>query len=618
MRGKTHKGTRIFVDVIAGIVILAILGVTCLIPSRQRAQTDLTTDFIDQVYQSLYGKSASIEEFDFWYRNLSNGAATPSSMVDTEVQKILATSSTDKMVLMDAVSLLMTGQPMEASQKEIYSSYLEKGISFRRVIADLVQTNAFFDICYQYQLSPYGLGQLSLCDEHPEATMYVYDLLAQIILEKTPSEEDCNEWCWSFLNGEAIAPKVNEALLAGAFTEGKTDEEIVVTLFQTLTGQGIAADQKQACLDALDNGMSMSFVLAMICETYAFTHHVEELGLIPGEVTLTEPRDANYEMTGLMTRLYSSFTGKRPTGDELNSYVLSLKEDPGQIRSAIVEMLTSPECQEQIESDEDFLLKVYEVFYDRTPEDSEIESYRIGLSHGITRERVLTEILKDPAFDEKMAEYGIDSKVVPQIPEKVMALTFDDGPYAPVTMRILDVLEANDAHATFFVVGNRVNNFSECIIRETNLGCQIGDHTWSHQTLTRLSAEGVSSTINQCADAVYNLTGIRPTVMRPCGGSYNSTVSANVGMPMILWSIDTNDWKYKDSNHVINEILNYAKDGDIVLMHDLYETTADAVEVVVPALVEAGYTLVTIDELAEYKQIEMEKGKAYFSMRGGN
>ena len=83
---------------------------------------------------------------------------------------------------------------------------------------------------------------------------------------------------------------------------------------------------------------------------------------------------------------------------------------------------------------------------------------------------------------------------------------------------------------------------------------------------------------------------------------------------MIIWSIDTNDWKYRDSNHVINEVLNNVRDGDIVLMHDLYETTATAVETIVPALVDAGYTLVTISELAEYKNIQMQDGKAYFSM----
>jgi peptidoglycan/xylan/chitin deacetylase (PgdA/CDA1 family) len=183
-------------------------------------------------------------------------------------------------------------------------------------------------------------------------------------------------------------------------------------------------------------------------------------------------------------------------------------------------------------------------------------------------------------------------------------------------MRILDALEPYGAHATFFVVGNRVGNYSECVIRATNLNCEIADHTWNHTTLTKISGDAVHSQIWDCAETVYNLTGVCPRVMRPVGGSYNSTVSQNVGMPMIIWSVDTNDWKYRDSDHVINEILNNVRDGDIILMHDLYETTATAIETVVPALIEAGYTLVTVSELAEYKGIDMENGKAYFSMRG--
>lgn len=622
MSRKTNKAARVTIRLLACVLIGAVLLATCLIPSRTRAQENRTADFIDRVFLNLTGAKASSEEFDFWYRNLDSGRTTAASMIDMEVGKLLESQpDAEFSILLDQISMLMTDHPMDEGQKETYSRYLSHGVSVRRVIADLAATTDYFSVCYDYQLSPDGITDLEVRDQDPSVTMYVYELLAQIVLRREVTASDCNEWCVRFQNDRSIAETTNEALRTGALAKKAdgtemSEEEILELIYPVLTGQEIAPDQKQVCLDALDNGMSMSYVLAMICETYAYIHHVEEMGLLPGEVELTEPRDANYEVTGLMTRLYSSFTGVRPSADELNTYVLSLKEDPGLLREAIANMLTSPECQELIESDKDFLVKVYEVFYDRTPSDSEIESYLIGLSHGITRERVLAEILKDPAFDEKMAEYGIDSKIIPQIPEKIIALTFDDGPYTPVTMRILDALEPYGAHATFFVVGNRVNNYSECIIRETNLGCEIGDHTWSHQTLTKLSADGVTNTINQCADAVYELTGIRPQLMRPCGGSYNNTVSANVGMPMILWSIDTNDWKYKDSNHVINEVLNYAKDGDIVLMHDLYETTADAVEVIVPALVEQGYTLVTVSELAEYKQIQMEKGKAYFSMRG--
>ena len=86
--------------------------------------------------------------------------------------------------------------------------------------------------------------------------------------------------------------------------------------------------------------------------------------------------------------------------------------------------------------------------------------------------------------------------------------------------------------------------------------------------------------------------------------------------PPFVRSLTYFTWEYKDSQHVINEVLNYVKDGDIVLMHDLYESTATAVETIVPALIEAGYTLVTVSELAEYKKVQMENGKAYFSMRG--
>jgi len=206
-----------------------------------------------------------------------------------------------------------------------------------------------------------------------------------------------------------------------------------------------------------------------------------------------------------------------------------------------------------------------------------------------------------------------NSAVDPSKP--MLALTFDDGPRPASTGRILTALEAYNARATFFVVGYLAVENPQILQRMKSLGCQIGNHSYSHPDLAKLSAEGVANQLNTTANAVYNATGTYPTVIRPPYGSRNATVMSVAGQPVILWSIDTLDWKYRNSARVTNEVLSKAKDGDIVLMHDLYDTTASAAEAIIPALISRGFQLVTVDELAKYKNKPIYAHNAYSSIR---
>ncbi len=203
--------------------------------------------------------------------------------------------------------------------------------------------------------------------------------------------------------------------------------------------------------------------------------------------------------------------------------------------------------------------------------------------------------------------YGINPK------KKMVALTYDDGPYTPVTNRILDSLEEYNGRATFFVVGSRVSTYKDCIKREFELGCEIGNHTYNHTILTSVSASTIKSEISKTNDAVKKITGQAPTIVRTPGGAVNSTVKANVKYPMFNWSVDTLDWKYRNSSSVVSSIKNNVRDGSIVLMHDLYGSTASASEEIIPWLVKNGYQLVTVSELMAVKGIEVKAGQLYNS-----
>ena len=198
----------------------------------------------------------------------------------------------------------------------------------------------------------------------------------------------------------------------------------------------------------------------------------------------------------------------------------------------------------------------------------------------------------------------------------MVALTYDDGPSNGPTTRILNTLEKYNARATFFVVGSRVGSYQSQIKRAYNLNCEIANHTYNHKTLTLLSASGVSSELSQTSSKIESITGERPVIMRPPGGSFNnSTVKNNVGVPIIMWSVDTRDWENRNSSKIVSNIKNNVRDGSIVLMHDLYDCTASATETIVPWLTKNGYQIVTVTEMMDAKGITMQNGTAYYSAK---
>lgn len=193
---------------------------------------------------------------------------------------------------------------------------------------------------------------------------------------------------------------------------------------------------------------------------------------------------------------------------------------------------------------------------------------------------------------------------LPIDPSKPMiALTFDDGPRTPVTSRILDSLKANGGKATFFMVGSNVNSNQEVIRRMVEQGCEVGNHTHDHKYLTKLTAGQIKSQVGTTNRKIQAVCGVTPALVRPPGGYMDSrslSVLGNMGMSAIMWSVDTRDWQHRNAKKTINTVLSQVKDGDIILMHDIYSPTADAAEALIPELTARGYQLVTVSELASY------------------
>ena len=195
-------------------------------------------------------------------------------------------------------------------------------------------------------------------------------------------------------------------------------------------------------------------------------------------------------------------------------------------------------------------------------------------------------------------------------PSKPMvALTFDDGPDVQVDGVLMDELEKVNGRATFFVVGQRVEKFPEDIKNTVERGHEIGNHSYDHDI--HLSSKGqdyIRNEFDKTDDAVEKAAGVRPALVRLPGGNISNDVKAVVKKPLIFWSIDTEDWRSRDAEKTQNTILSQVKDGDIVLMHALYLSTAQACKTVIPELHARGYQLVTVSELIHFRGQNVQGG----------
>ena len=187
----------------------------------------------------------------------------------------------------------------------------------------------------------------------------------------------------------------------------------------------------------------------------------------------------------------------------------------------------------------------------------------------------------------------------PTTGNKVIALTFDDGP-GPYTAHLLDVLDQYGAKATFFLIGSKVSSQANVVRSIHARGHQLGNHSWSHPELPKLPVDQIAGEIDRTNDAIKQATGVTPTVMRPPYGAVNSAVLEQLrlrGMSSILWSVDTRDWADRNSEIVCSRAVAGAHPGAIILMHDIHQTSVGAVPCILSALKQQGYSFVTVQGL---------------------
>ena len=189
---------------------------------------------------------------------------------------------------------------------------------------------------------------------------------------------------------------------------------------------------------------------------------------------------------------------------------------------------------------------------------------------------------------------------------KKVYLTFDDGP-GQYTDELLDCLEQNNAHATFFMLGQNVSAYPDAPKRMLELGCEVGSHSWDHTQLTTIDLDAVAKQFSDTDDALIQACGQAASVARAPYGDGNSDIYNTVNKPFFMWSLDTEDWKLLDADADYSAVMNGdLTDGTIILMHDIHEPSVKAALRLIPDLIAQGYKLVTVSEMAEAKNVTLQ------------
>lgn len=193
----------------------------------------------------------------------------------------------------------------------------------------------------------------------------------------------------------------------------------------------------------------------------------------------------------------------------------------------------------------------------------------------------------------------------------LLALTFDDGPRRSTTSALLDGLAQRGVKATFFLIGRQIPGNEDLIRRMDSEGHQIGIHTYDHVELTGLNRADFDAQVGTTRTLLTQLLGHNGFLLRPPYGSVDAGVRAMAGAPIVLWSVDPEDWREQDPQLIAEHLVSHAKDGDILLLHDIFPGSVEAALAAVDALMAKGYYFVTVEELFSLRHVSLENGCVY-------
>lgn len=570
-------------------------------------------NFVSRLYQVILERNPDTEGLNGWYEQLVNGGQSGAQVVRDFLfsNEFLEKNYSNEKYLQTLYLALFDREPDTTGYNQ-WLSQLNAGVARITVCKGFVDSNEFAGLC-----NSFGIVKGTI--DAPQDGQQIYQVdqfvrrLYRTALGREADASGLESWKKLLLNGSSSGADVVKGFIFSpeCLDMKLSDEAYIRLLYASLFDREADSAGMNNWKNLLEHGLTRDYVCNGFINSNEFASLCQEYGIQKGGAVSEDICDKNENLTIFAADMYLHGLGRQFSRSELESALNLFYNHETNGYTYVKGILESQEYKNKAVSADDFLDFVYEYVLKVSKNDGNYDHYLSELKRGISRSEILEMCLTSDEFIQRCEAMGI--KAIGRIidPDKPMvALTFDDGPsvYTPL---ILDTLEQYDQAATFFVVGTWVPIYPETVKRAYDMGCEIGSHSNTHADLATLSAAGVASEMSITDNNLLNVIGATATVMRPPGGSYNTTVRNNVGKPIIMWSLDTADWKTRNVTSTINAVLNNVRDGDIVIMHDLHYPTAVAAQTIIPELVNRGYQLVTVSELAQYRG-GIEAGEVYW------
>ena len=583
-------------------------------------EPDTPEAFVYRLYTEVLGREPDEASFGKWVSQLKSGEKTAAGVARAFIlsNEFSGEKLTDEEYL-EMLYRAVLGRRSDKNGMDIRLEQLRDGVSRQYPLISMVSSREFKDLCAAAGMEAGTLEIVYNRDRNIDITRFINNAYMEL-LERPGDETGMEDFAGRMNDGTLTPAGLVYSIMHSAEYRGKnnTSEEEITLIYRAVLSREPDEKGMEGCMEKLSKGVSTDYLLRHISGSSEYKNKASMIGASEDMLSITQNRDQDIKVTEYVTELYRNCFGREPDVKGLNDWTGRLLSYTADGEEVVKAFLLSREGTSLAPEKEDFAAMAFRAMMGRDADDAELREALDILDNGGTKSELIAMLGRKEAFAERCEAHNVTAhrlihKVDPDKP--MVALTFDDGPGYTVTPVILDVLEENNARATFFVVGTSARNAPDLLQRAVDLGCELGNHTWDHARLTELDASGVAEELEPVAQEIYDAPGRRPACMRPPYGSVNDELKQNAGTPMILWSIDTRDWATNSADITYNAVMDNVQDGDIILMHDSHIATGEAVKRIVPDLIEKGYQLVTVSELAHYKGYTMEPGGVYGSFR---
>lgn len=577
---------------------------------------DNVRQFVTRLYNVVLERQPDGQGLEAWYEQLVHGGQTGAQVVRDFVfsPEFIQKDYGNEQFLTVLYRAMFDRNPDETGFSQ-WLAQLYAGVSRLAVCKGFVDSVEFQKLCDQY-----GIIKGTIENNEDGQQIYLVDQFVRRLyvtaLGREADPEGLQAWKQVLLEKNSSGAEVVHGFIFSTECKNKdlSDEAFVRLLYDALFDRNADETGLNNWLYLLSHGLTRTYICNGFINSEEFNNLCARYDIVKGTTASEDVRDRNEALTIFVADMYLQGLGRSFSALELENGLSSLLDKKTTGYDYVKSFLSSQEYMNRNTSDESFMSLLFDVVLKTSRDNPDYSQGLSMLASGTSRSDLLDQYLLTDVFTERCKQMGIQGYGRMIDPDKPMvALTFDDGP-SIYTPRVLDCLEQNNQVATFFVVGYNAYRYGPYIQRAYELGCEIGNHSNTHADLTRLSANSVATEFSTTNGYIRNAIGVDATVIRTPGGSYNKTVCSVASAPIIMWSLDTLDWKTRNTQKTVDAVLNNVRDGDIVLMHDIHKPTVAAAEIIIPELVSRGYQLVTVSELAQYRG-GMENGKVYFNFR---